>query len=302
LLFVPQNVLGIIPDIPMDYFNTPEKLDWSIIFVTTKNDCSNNNEKALQFYSSLTQGYLNKFNFSHESFFEQCVTKDMMTPVVDKLANYGDLTIVITDYLMSVKDRHTTSSSGHYGFYKIKTIVSQAMSFSIEDKNSGWTLSHELSHFALHWKGYSNDVKREAVHQVQKQYDDCKTYDTTLTHCAYLWDAYNTPSNNWLKVMSPDYVMEVADLMNPNTYSSVIYPAFITVDSITSQPSYAKTSYISGKLFNPDTSQGIANKKLIIKAITPSGSTIVPFAPISIMMEHFQLNYNSMNLEHGKFQ
>ena len=65
-----------------------------------------------------------------------------------------------------------------------------------------------------------------------------------------MWDAYNTPSNNWLKVMSPDYVMEVADSMNPNTTSSVIYPTFITLDSTTSQPSYAKTAYISGKILN----------------------------------------------------
>jgi len=55
----------------------------------------------------------------------------------------------------------------------------------------------------------------------------------------------------------------------------------VTIDPINTQSIYGKFSYISGKLFNPDTNQGIANKKLIIKATSPSGSTIVPFAPIS---------------------
>ncbi len=275
MIFIPQYAFAIVPDIPDDYFNTPEKLDWSIVFVTSRDDCSSNNQDALKFYTSLTRDYLYKFNFLHESFFVECISKDMMFSVVDKLTNYGDLTIVIPDYLMSIDDKHTTGSLGHYGSWIIDTIVSQAETFNIEDRDTAWTLSHELAHFSLNWKGYSHKVMGDAVHGVQKMYNDCKSYDTTLTNCAYLWDSFNTQSNNGFPVMSPDYVIQVADSMNPNTYSSTIYPTFITIDSITSQVNYGEYEYISGKLLNPDTNQGITNKKLIINAISPSGSTLV---------------------------
>jgi hypothetical protein len=275
VLFIPTTVFGVIPDISDDYFNTPEKLDWSIVFVTSRDNCSSNNQDALKFYTSLTRDYLYKFNFSHESFFVDCISKDMMFSVVDKLADYGDLTIVIPDYLMSSVDKHTTGSLGHYGSWIVDTIVSQAETFSIEDRDTAWTLSHELAHFGLNWKGYTHTTMANAVHEVQRMYNDCKGYDTTLTNCTYLWDSFNAPSNNGFPVMSPDYVIQVANSMNSNTYSSTIYPTFITLDSINSKVNYGEYEYISGKILNPDTTQGIANKKLIIKAITPSGSTLV---------------------------
>ncbi|MBT4327586.1 MAG: hypothetical protein HOD60_11910 [Candidatus Nitrosopelagicus sp.] len=274
VLLIPSVVYGAIPNIPEDYFNTPEKLDWSIVFITSRDNCSSNNQDALKFYTNLTRDYLYKFNFSHESFFAECISKDMMFSVVDKLANYGDLTIVIPDYLMSVEDKHTTGSLGHYGSWIVDTIVSQAETFNIEDRDTAWTLSHELAHFGLNWKGYSHKVMGDAVHEVQKMYNACESYDTTLTNCVYLWDSFNAPSNNGFPVMSPDYVIQVADSMNSNTYSTTIYPTFITLDSINSQVNYGEYEYISGKILNPDTTQGIANKKLIIKAITPSGSTL----------------------------
>jgi plastocyanin len=195
--------------------NDPNKLDWTIIFVTTTNKCYVNHEKALDFYTSLTKQYLNKFNFQHEVDLSECITEDIMLEVVNRLTKTGDLTIVIPDYLMSVKDRHTTGSLGHYGFWDVKTIVSQAETFNIEDKATGWTLSHELAHFALDWKNYGNDIKREAVHEVQKQYNDCKNYDTTLTNCTFLWDTIRTPSNKWFQIMSPDYTIKIGENMKP---------------------------------------------------------------------------------------
>jgi len=287
MIFIPQYAFGLVPDIPDDYFNTPEKLDWSIVFVTSRDNCSSNNEDALNFYASLTRDYLYKFNFSHESFFVDCISKDMMFSVVDKLANYGDLTIVIPDYLMSTVDKHTTNSLGHYGSWIVDTIVSQAETFNIEDRDTAWTLSHELAHFGLNWKGYPHKVMADGVHEVQRMYNACKSYDTTLTNCVYLWDSFNTPSNKGFPVMSPDYVIQVANSMNHNTYSSTIYPTFIIIDSINSQVNYDEYGTISGKILNPDTNQGITNKKLIIKAITPSGSTLVLKNGISDKNGHF---------------
>ena len=230
LLFVPSTAFGFIPVMPEDFVNETTTLDWAIIFVTTTDKCFSNHEKALQFYESLTQQYFDKFKFDHNPFLSACVTEDIMFLVTDLLTRYADLTIVIPDYLMSNNDRHTTGSVGHYGSWKIKTIVSQAETIFPEDKSTGWTLSHELAHFALDWKGYDKDIMGKAVHEVQKQYNSCASYDTTLTHCAYLRDSILTPSEKWFPVMSPYYVIQVAESMKPKT--SVYQPPSVTTEKI----------------------------------------------------------------------
>ncbi len=195
--------------------NDPNKLDWAIIFVTSTNKCYSNHEQALDFYDGLTEQYLDKFDFSQNPVYTKCITKKLMTEAVNILTKSVDLTIVIPDYLMSVQDRHTTNSLGHYGYWNVKTIVSQAETLLTENRNTGWTLSHELAHFALDWKGYNNDIMGDAVHEVQRQYNSCKSYDTTLTNCTELWDVIKTPSNIAFPVMSQDYVIQVAEYMKP---------------------------------------------------------------------------------------
>jgi len=244
-LFVPQTVFGFIAVVPEGYVNETPTLDWAIMFVTTTDKCYSNHEKALGFYASLTQQYFDKFKFDHKPFLVECITDDNMPIVVDLLTKYADLTIVIPDYLMSVKDRHTTGSLGHYGFYDIKTIVSQAETIFPESKRTGWTLSHELAHFALDWKKYSNDIKREAVHEVQKQYNSCKSYDTTLTNCAFLWVAIRTPSEKWFPVMSPSYVTKIAESMKPKSTSSPVSP----------EPTCAKGTVLKNGICVTDTTQ-----------------------------------------------
>lgn len=214
-LFVPQTVFGIIPVVPEDFVNETPTLDWGIMFVVKTGECFSNHEKALNFYASLTQQYLDKFKIDHSPYFAECITDELMSLAIDAATNYGDLTIVIPDYFMSMTDRHTTGWVGHYGSWKIKTIVSQAEVLFPENRDTGWTLSHELAHFAVDWKGYDNSIMGESVHEVQREYNLCKLYDTTLTHCAYLSEVIQTPSKQWFPVMSPSYVIQVAESMKP---------------------------------------------------------------------------------------
>ena len=195
--------------------NDPNKLDWSIIFVTTTNKCYFNHEKALDFYSSLTKQYLNKFGFPNRLSYSECISRDEMFDRTSYLTKYTDLTIVMIDKKMSGIDQHVTSSLGHYGSYDVKSIVSQADTYHIEDENAAWILSHELAHFALDWKGYKNKIIWEAVHKVEKKYRECKSKDTTLTHCSFVWDKITTPSGKSMATMSPDYVIQVAESMKP---------------------------------------------------------------------------------------
>jgi plastocyanin len=204
--------------------NDPNKLDWSIMFVTTTSKCYSNHEKVLNFYTSLTKQYLDKFGITNRAVYSECIIDDSMAGAINYLTKSSDLTIVIPDYLMSVNDRHTTGSLGHYGVWDVKTIVSQSETLSTENKNTGWTLSHELAHFALDWKGYENKIMGNAVHQVQKEYNYCKSEDTTLAFCSGIWDVIKAPSGKTIPVMSPNYVVKTAESMKPKQIPKQIQP------------------------------------------------------------------------------
>jgi len=245
-------------DIPQDtspataFVNDPNKLDWAIVFVTSRDECSTRNKEALRFYGTLTKDYLDKFRIDHELYVGRCIPKEQMIIAVDMLTKNGDLTIVIPDYLMSVKDRHTTGSLGHYSNWSVKTIVSQAETLKIEDGDTGWVLSHELAHFALDWKGYNQKIMGEAVHEVQKQFNICKSYDTTLTNCTILWETVQTPSKKWIAVMEPDTVIQVAESMKPKTSQTTSsgYPVSISVWPDKSTYQRGDTITITGKVNN----------------------------------------------------
>ena len=235
--------------------NDPNKLDWSIIFVTTTNKCYSNHEKALDFYSSLTTQYFNKANIPDNLFYKQCITDDVMPTVIKQLTSQGDLAIIIPDYLMSYRDRTVTGSLGHYSS-GATSIVSQAESFTPESKSGGWVHSHELAHFLVDWKGYSSSIITNAVHDVEDKYKFCYSNDTTLSHCTYLWDTIKTPSGKWFPVMSPDYVLQVAESMKPK--SPTYQPPNIKDESITS---LGVSWTVNGK----DTSNGKEGDKVCVE-------------------------------------
>ncbi len=206
-LFVP---IGAYADNSVS--NDPSTLDWSIIFVSSFT-CNDRNQEALYFYEKLTKYYLDKFNFNNSVIYSDCVKESQMHTIVDRQTKVSDLTIVIIDYLGSFVDRHTTGSLGHFSSWEFNTIVSQAETVRVENKGTAWALSHELAHFALHWEKYDNEIVGNAVHQIQEAYDNCKTRDTTMTACSSLWNVFITPSNQEFLVMSPDFVIKMAESM-----------------------------------------------------------------------------------------
>jgi len=216
LLIVPTNVSAFIPEnIP----DTPNQIDWVIFFVTSKDECNSRNDGALDFYASLTDQYLSKFKTSHKSWAVECISKDIMAEVVNFTTKTFDLVIIIPDSLMSIQDRHTTASKGHYSNWNVHTIVSQAYTLSIEDRDTAWTLSHELAHFIVAWNGFSGDIIENSVHSIQEKYNQCYSTDTTLTHCNSIWETIKTPSGSYFPVMSSTYLSQVVESMKPVTTS-----------------------------------------------------------------------------------
>jgi len=219
-----------------NYTNDPNTLDWSIIFVTSGNQCSNNNIKALNFYSKLTQDYLNQYGFANSPFFASCIVKDDMPKTVKYMTDNGDLTITIPDFIISRHYTHSSDALGHYSTWDAHTIVSNAQTLSIGDKETVWTLSHELAHFSMSWKGYNFDIMEKSVHMVQAKYNFCKSNDITETSCTILWDVIKTSSGKSFPVMSPDYTIQIAESMMPppkEIFITVYTPKFTHDNNIT---------------------------------------------------------------------
>ena len=81
------------------------------------------------------------------------------------------------------------------------TIVSSALNYKIYSDDYTWTLSHELSHFVLNWKGYPWDVVGGDVHKIHDEYMDCKKIDRTLSICPQLWEIITTTDRDEMKIM-----------------------------------------------------------------------------------------------------
>jgi len=173
-----------------EYKTTAEKeeIDVNLIFVTSFDECSKNNWEALEGYNTLTRDYLWKYNIrAHTTI--QCINVDSTRFAVDNSLSSNDLTIIFPDILKSLEWLYNKNQGGHYTVNgNDRTIVSEAVTFKPESEQSVWTLSHELSHFALEWYGYPYNVWSSEVHQSQADYYKCLGYDSTGAYCRNLWE------------------------------------------------------------------------------------------------------------------
>jgi len=224
-------------------------LEWKIVFLTSRDECSQRNFDALFFYAKATDDILRLHKIPNVLVGDLlCVGKDKMTAVIENLVSTSDLAIIIPDYLMSVKQRHTAGNLGHYAYaYDVKSIVVQAETLSIENANTAWTLSHEIAHFALHYYGYPKEIRTDGVHEIQRQYNNCKSEDITLALCVPLWTTIKTPSGKYYAVMKPLYTEQYTA-----PESTKITPKSSTVDQTKSllDSKDRKTKDLFDKLWN----------------------------------------------------
>lgn len=237
--------------IPAEAVGTSDTMTWKIIFVTSWEKCSNRNWDALTFYGHITEQYLTKYNIKHQFAVPACVSTDNMYSVIkDALSSY-DLLIIIPDILQSIQEQKQTGTLGHYSWQGNKrSIVSQAYSLYVEPESSGWILSHELSHFALEWKGYPHEIWVDGVHIVQSKFNECLTMDTTGAHCSNFWTTVKTPSGKDIRIMAPIYTEDNKQQPEP-TYPEPESVSEQTNDYDTFEPSVETKHVIPVDEFSP---------------------------------------------------
>lgn len=185
-------------------FASHEKtLKWKITFFTTWQECSQRNVEALQWYLRITEIYLNRYEIKNELSDNDCINIERFNESLDDIERY-DLLIIIPDMILSY-DYITESIEGYYlwghfkPYGKLNVIVSNAFTLDVTDPDATWTLSHELSHFALYWKGYPSDYVEDAVHDIQDDYNLCVEY--SVNRCPEVWTTIMTTDREEIPVM-----------------------------------------------------------------------------------------------------
>src|SRR5437588_4507983 len=96
---------------------------------------------------------------------------------------------------------HNEFGEYRYGNNGLQSILICSCSPFVESDTGAWTLSHELSHFALHFKGYPYDIFVNWVHSIQAQANSCVKENLSLDQCPTLWTTVTSPAGKEIKMM-----------------------------------------------------------------------------------------------------
>ena len=132
--------------------------------------------------------------------------------------HYDLLIIVFDDNFSYEYINETTDLEYKYGWaghiqYDTNTIVSTTTLLNAEQPESARTMAHEISHFAIE-KKFGRTIGGDAVHKVDAEFKQCMN-SNSLGSCSHLWTTVKTHYGDPIPVMSPDYVIQVAESMKP---------------------------------------------------------------------------------------
>ena len=153
------------------------QFEWQLIFIQEAECIQNDNLNEV--YSSLTEKYFEMYQLENRSLESLCMTES-------EYSNYqvnedADLLILVYDGKVGEKILQPNNVDGlymHTGNDRTKNhvvIMCHCSDFdsSYEQILPSWILSHELSHFVLSYKGFPQSVIQNAIHEIEKEYDNC---------------------------------------------------------------------------------------------------------------------------------
>jgi len=198
-----------------------ENLTVKLWFVTSnENGCSIWNEQALGFYQTITAQYLPKYDLQGYLEEAKCVRLNDVAENYDEFIEARqsvDLPIIVLDHTEATSQLKIQQNEyGHISFVddeRFGIVFGAFEPFVIEDKKSAWTLSHEISHFALDYKGTPWSVYVDWVHGIQAEYDNCNDKQ----QCTDLWTTVTSPSGQLIPVMFPYKEIKNSEPMNVPT-------------------------------------------------------------------------------------
>lgn len=206
-----------------------EELKWQTIFIANSPACSNYDYQMLNKYSEIAEGYLNKYNIRNSAYGSQCFSYTKFLTEYQSLTDL-ELVLIIFDRDLGENILHNQKMGGMYTHKGIDRTQNNLILFcdcpNFYYSDPVWILSHELSHFALHYLGYDSTIVEDLVHSKDKKYDECrKNYDDScksvimklrLDSMAYSFTVmpiYQDAKNQKIETNLPDSIIELVKLI-----------------------------------------------------------------------------------------
>jgi len=175
--------------------STPMK--FKVVFVTSDDECSKRNYESVHHYNLVTDYYLSRYGIDAQRTQYQCITENELDELLDKIESENiELIITMADWELSKTHsgcgEDSPSSRGcHWKRGQVYSIVSNSRTLFTKSDSAAWTLSHELSHFALSYNGEPRSIYSTWVHNIQSQVNQCAP-----TGSDDIFGYYNAPVNN----------------------------------------------------------------------------------------------------------
>ena len=153
-----------------------ENIVWQLVFITGNRACSNYDYQMTNVYTEVTIAYMEMYQLGN-TMKAPPVCVDQYKFHDYQFDNDVDLIILAYERKVGEVELNRLQVGGlfyHYGNNISKNhviIFCDCPNFDFSDPV--WTLSHELSHFILFYRGYGPDIVETLVHHYDSLYDYC---------------------------------------------------------------------------------------------------------------------------------
>ena len=216
---VPPTLDEFIAYLPNVVINHSPVLKFKVVYVNSIDEkCTEQNYKDIHFYKEVTRNYLSWYGIEAVSATPQCVTVNDFNKASDTIISEEiELLILMTDHELS--QEHLINHREVWGYYwpagDMHLIVSNTFSRYWNNDAAAFTLSHELSHFALHYTNQPWSVWVDWVHNIQDQVNQCQADANEFDNLLYGGDDYhygsiqNCPPSLYLSMYADGKIVRV---------------------------------------------------------------------------------------------
>ena len=221
--------LMIAPSAVLDAFAEDESnLIWQLVFIS--NDSCGVNDTMDKTYAELTSKYFELYQLENTVYDFNCMSeleyKDF------QMNEDSQLLILVYDENLGKQILEPNKIDGiyvHTGNDRTKNhivIMCHCSDYdtAYESILPSWILSHELSHFVLSYKGFSQHDIQETIHDIEHEYDNCVGTNFGDTACKEFKTTIRTESSTKDFVVMAPYEPAVGSKLIkyiPDDYSNV---------------------------------------------------------------------------------
>ena len=152
-------------------------LEWQLLFI--QEDVCKQTDTLNEVYSSLTSKYFELYQLENIAQETYCMTELEYSEY--QVNEDVDLLILMYDSKLGERVLQPNKVDGlyiHSGNDRSTNhllIICDCSDFdsSYESTLTSWIFSHELSHFVLSYKGFSQNAIQERIHEIENEYDNC---------------------------------------------------------------------------------------------------------------------------------